>query len=71
MNSNLNINNENLHGCLFSTSDMKHSRITQTFCHKSQGILSREACPEPDGKNNHENFFSLERAVSAGKFSGD
>ena len=57
MNNKLNVSDENLHGSLFSISDVKQSQISRTICHNSKGIISREAFRDSDGKYSHENFI--------------
>ena len=57
MNSNLNVSDENLNRCLFSTSDVKQSQTARTFRHNSKGIISLEAFQDPTGKYRHKKFF--------------
>ena len=57
MNNNLNVNDEDLHCSLFSTSDVKQSQIARTIRHNSEGIISREAFRDSDGNYSHENFI--------------
>ena len=57
MNSNLNVSNKNLHRSFFSISDVKQSKIAQTVRHNSNGIISREAFRDSEGKYSHENFI--------------
>ena len=63
MNNDLNSSDQNLHRRFFSTSDLKKSQITRTIRHNSEGIISREAFRDSDGKYNHDNFVHWNKQI--------
>ena len=57
MNNDLNSSDQNLHRSLFSTSDLKKSQIVRKIRHNSEGIISREAFRDSDGKYSHDYLY--------------